>query len=102
MSWACVIVFDEDSPEFISEEDFNDFEEAKEYILANKERKLTGIELDDHGDMSGNILSLRENSGNVVYMPDHPIIVRSEEHEADFRKRMGLEPKARLKSKVVN
>jgi hypothetical protein len=90
MSYACVLIYDEDSPENAWEEDFNCFDEAREYLLANKERNLVGIEVNDSGDVSGNILSLRKNSGNVWFHPDHPVVVEIKERERAWRKKMGL------------
>jgi len=96
MSYTCVLVYDEDSPETIWEEDFNCFVEAREYLLANKERNFIGIEHNDSGDVSGNILSLHQNSGNVVFQPDHPLIVKLLEQEEEWRKRVGLPSRNKL------
>jgi hypothetical protein len=96
MSYTCVLVYDEDSPETIWEEDFNCFVEAREYLLANKERNLVGIELNDSGDVSGNILSLHQNSGDVWFHPDHLIVAKILEQEAEWRKRMGLPSRNKL------
>jgi hypothetical protein len=96
MSYACVLIYDEDSPDKAWEEDFNCFDEAKEYLLNNKERNLVAIEVDDCGEISGYILSLRKNSGNILFHPDHPNIVELKERERAWRKKVGLSNFKRL------